>query len=286
MSELFNQAQIDNKLGMFKLLKLDKVEKIPSYFLISWLDIDTLELRKTDKQSADILNSISEYRDKVLIDVTPYYSEKRQAISDTTSFYARLVRAMLSRSYHKADKIWLSPTLIYHLTKFYATILSTKIGKTYNLTYQEQYVAATALSVFFVNRCTENDSVINPMMGKMDFLRRNVDTKPIYDYISDNYDVESYNLDAVIKTIVQFSPARVAQYSVSTFFAMNANLSSNQSISLIALEYPPYWCHLIISALSGDKTSMYHSIKTLNLRKEAMEFQSEILKTNSFISSL
>jgi len=286
MSDLYQQALVENKLNIFKLLILDKVDKIPSYFLISWLDIDTLELRTTDKQSADILNSISEYRDKILIDITPYYSEKRKGISDITNYYSRMIRSMLCRSYHKASSLWLTPTLIYQLAKFYAVILSTKIGRVYNMTQQEQYVAATALAVYFVNKCTDDHNVINPMMGKMDFLRRNVDTKPIYDYISENYKVETYNLDAVIKTIVEFGPPRIENFTTATFYSMNSGLTSNQIISLISLEYPPYWCHLIISALSGDKTSMYHSIKTLNLRREAIEFQNEILKTNSFIRSL
>ena len=286
MSELYQQAMFENKLDMFRLLILDKVDKIPSYFLISWLDIDTLELRDTDKQSADILNTISEYRDKVLIDVTPYYSKKKQGISDTTSFYSRIVRALLSRSYYKSDKMWLTPNIIYLLAKFYSTIISSKIGKIYNFTYQEQAIAATALTVFFVNRCTEYDEVINPMMGKMDFLRKVIDTKPIYDYITENFTVNTFDLNAVVKVITEFGPARVGTFTVSTLYSMNANLTSNQIISLIALEYPPYWCHTIISALSGDKTSMYHSIKSLNLKADALAFQNELLKTNSFIRSL
>jgi len=286
MSELYQQALLEGKLSMFRLLILDKVDKIPSWFLISWLDIDTLELRDTDKQSADVLNTISEYRDKVLVDITPYYSKKKRGISDTTSFYSRLMRSMLCRSYHKADQMWLTPTLIYQLCKFYATILSTKIGRTYNLTYQEQYVVATALAVFFVNRCTNNSEVINPMMGKMDFLRRAVDTKPIYDYISEHYTVATYDINAVVATIVEFGPSRISAFNSATLYQMNSNLTGNQVISLIAVEYPPYWCHLIISAMSGDKTSMYHSIKSLNLKREAMEFQNEILKTSSFIRSL
>jgi len=286
MSDLYQQALTEGKLNLFRLLILDKVDKIPSWFLISWLDIDTLELRSTDKQSADVLNTLSDYRDKILVDITPYYSKKRHGISDATSFYSRMVRAMLCRSYHNSESMWLSPNLIYQLAKFYSTILSTKISRIYKLTQQEQYVAATALTVYFVNKCSNDHNVISPMMGKMDFLRRNIDTRPIYDYISEHYDNHSYDLAAVAKVIVEFGPSRIDQFNVSTFYSMNASLTSNQIISLIALEYPPYWCHLIISALSGDKTSMYHSIKTLNLKREAMEFQNEILKTSSFIRSL
>jgi len=286
MSDLYNQALSEKKLDIFKLLIFDKIDKVPSWFLISWLDIDTLELTVTDKQSADVLNTMSEYRNKILIDITPYYSRKRGMITDTTNFHSRLVRAMLSRSYNSFTRLWLSPVLIYQLTKFYSMILSMKITRIYNLTFQEQGVVTTALSVFFVNRCTDGHNVIDPIMGKLDFLRKSIDTKPIYDFISSKYTSESYDLAAVIDTIIEFLPARISQFNLQTFYSMNANLTSNQAISLIALEYPPYWCHLLISAFSGDKTSLYHSIKSLNLRSDAMEFQANLLKTGSFIRSL
>ena len=286
MSDLYQQALVEGKLEMFRLLILDRIDKIPSWFLISWLDIDTLELRDTDKQSADVLNTISEYRDKILIDITPFYSSKKKGISDTSNFHSRMVRDMMGRSYYKAEGMWLTSNLVYQLTKFFSLIISSKIGKTYNLGYQEQFITATALAVFFVNRCTQNTEVINPMMGKMDFLRRVLDTQPIYDYIEEKYTVATYDLKAVVDTILQFSPSRMGNFNISTLYSMNQHLTSNQVISLIALEYPPYWCHLLVSALSGDKSSMYHSIKTLNLRREAVEFQNELLKTSSFIRAL
>jgi hypothetical protein len=286
VSELYQQALVEEKLEMFTLLTLDQVTKIPSWFLISWLDIDTLELHNSDKNSYDILSSITKYRDKVLMNITPYYSRNRNAIVDVSEFYSRIVRNMLNRSYRLSGKLWLTPTLVYLLTKLYSIILSTKIGKLYNLTHQEQYVIATVLSVYFTNNCSDIEDTINPIMFKMDFLQRVVNTKVIYEHIEEKYTVDTFDLKATIDTIVALSPTRMNKFTLSTFLSMNSSLSSNQMMSLIALEYPPYWCYLVLSALSGEKTNIYHTIKTLNLRKESMEFQNEILKTSSFIRSL
>ena len=93
-------------------------------------------------------------------------------------------------------------------------------------------------------------------------------------------------MKAVIDTIVEFSPARMGNFTLSTFYSMYANLTSNQVMSLLALEFPPYWCFLIVSAISGDKTSIYHTLKTLNLKRDAILFQNDLLKTNTFIKSL
>lgn len=285
MSDLYRQAVDDKVIDNIRLMILDKADNFPSWFLISWLDLDTLILRNTDKKSADVLNSLSEYRDKILLDVTPYYSVKRKTITDTTGFFSQVIRALLVRSYETSDRMWLSPNLIQFLTKFYVMIISSKIARTYNLTIAEQYAVATAFAVFFVNRCVNNDNVVNAMMGRMDFLRM-VDTKPIYDHIESNYNAHNYNLDAVVEVIKVFGPSRIANITTPTLYTMFQSLTSLIPISLIALEYPPYWCHLIISAMSGDKSSIFHSLKTLNLWRDTIGFQTEILKTQSFIRSL
>jgi len=287
ISELYQQAIREDKLGIFTLLNLNKVDKIPSWFLISWLDIDTLELRDIDKSSYDVLSSIPQYKDKILVDITSYISKRTGKISDIPNFHARLVRDMLSRSYHLANRMWLSPTILYSLTKFYSMIISNKIGRTYNLTYQEQHVVATILAVYFTNRCTDIDEVINPVMYKMDFLQKVVDTKSIFKAIKDKRSkAAEFDLQSVVDTIIDLGPSRMNKFTLSTFYSMNANLSSNQLMSLIALDYPPYWCYLILDALSGAKSSIYHTIKSLNMRKEVNRLQVEIIKTKTFINSL
>lgn len=286
MNQLYEQAIIEDKLGIFTLLILDKVKQVPSWFLISWLDFDTLELKKSDQQSYNILSSIPEYREKILMDITPYYSRDRNTIVDFTSMAGRVVRDMLCRSYYQFNKLWLSPTLIYLLTKMYTMVVSSKIGRMYSLSIQEQYVVATILGVFFVNRCADSGDTINPMMWKMDYLSKGADTKQIYQYITEKYSEITFDLQAVVNTIVELGPSRLSKFNLSTLFSMNSNLTSNQLISLIALEYPPYWCYLILSAISGDKSSIYHTLKNLNLKREADELQTEMVRTRSFVRNL
>jgi len=286
ISELYQQAIVENKLGIFTLLDLTKVSKIPSWFLISWLDIDTLELQDIDKSSYNILCTIPEYREKILVDITPYRNQKTGKITDVSTFHSRLVRNMLSRSYYLFDRMWLSPTLIYLLTKFYSLIISNKIGKVYNLPIQEQTIVATVLAIYFTNNCADINDVINPMMFKMDFLSRNVDTKAVFKYVEEKYSVKDFNLQAVVDTIVELGPSRMKKFTLSTFFSMNTNLVSNQLMSLMSLEYPPYFTVGILEALSGSKSSMMHTLKNLQMRKEMNQFSGEIIKTQTFIHSL
>jgi hypothetical protein len=285
MSDLYKQALYEKKMGIIRPIILNNVDKIPSWFLISWLDIDTLALRETDKQSADIINSISKFKEKILVDITPFYNENSRIIKDTGGFYNRIVRNLLCRSYYLDKQGWLTPNIIYSLTKMYATIISTKIGRVYNLSYQEQLVIMTILSAFFTSKCYNTNEVIQPVMSKMDFIRA-VDVHSIYDFIKEKYTTNTFDLKAVIDCIVELGPSRLNNFNLSTFFNMNLNITNNQSISLLALEYPPYWAYIILSALSGDKTSLYHSIKSLKLDRDAMVLKNDIVKTSSFIHSL
>ncbi len=286
ISELYQQAIAEEKLDMFTLLDLTKVSNIPSWFLITWLDIDILSIKDTDSSSYKVMSSIPSYRDKILVDVTPHLSKQTRGIKDITGFQAKIIRDLLCRSYLLSDTLWLSPTLVYLLAKIYVTVLANKLGRLYNLTVIETYQLATILAVFFTNKCATIDDVINPVMHKMDFLSRSVEVKEIYKYIESKYDVKTFDLVAVIDTMKHFGPSRMGKMNLATFFDMNTNLGPSQIESLISLEYVPYFCHIILQAVSGSKSSMYHQMKKLNLSKEANQLGSEILRTNSFIQRL
>lgn len=287
ISEIYHKAKDSGKLDIFSFLELSRVHNIPAWFLISWLDLDILELKNIDQSSYSALGSISRYKDKILVDITPYYSEKKRMITDSTNFQGRVVRNYLCRSYLNMSDIWLSPNLIYFMTKFFSVILASKIGRMYNLTYQEQYVVATILAVYFVNRVTVSDDAVNPIMLKMDFLNQVVNTKEVYAHIRDKYkNAYEFDMKAMISTIIELSPSRLSRFNDSTFYSMNMGLSSNRLMSTIALEYPPYWCYLVLSAMSGEKTNIYHTIKNLNLRKDTIGFQQEIMRSSSFINSI
>ncbi len=286
LGELYQQAIAENRLGIFTLLDMTRVKNLPSWFLITWLDIDILSLKDIDPSGYKTISSISKYRDQILLDITPHISKNNKAVKDLSGLQFKVIRDLLCRNYLLFDSLWLSPNLIYHLTKIYCRILSSKIGRTYNLSFQETSTVATAIAIFFTNRCADIKDTINPIMHKMDFLNRAIDTKVVFEYVSEKYDVESYDINAMIETIVALGPSRLSKLTASTFFNMNTNLAGSQIVSLVNLEYPPYFTASLLGALSGDKSSIYHLLKSLDLKKDADLFSKEILRTNSFIKSM
>ena len=285
ISELYSQAIAEEKLDTFTLLDLSKVPSIPSWFLITWLDLDVLTVKQQDPQSYSAIASIGEYRDQILCDVTGHIDRNKTALRDRSGLQSRVIRDLLCRNYLTFDTMWLSPVLLYHLTKIYSLILANKLGRLYNLSYQEMYTAATIIGVFFTNRCGDIKGIINPIMHKMDFFQRVIDTKKVFSYISSKYTEKDFDVEAMVDTIKEFGPSRMNSLNRSTFFNMNTTLAGTQIVSLINLEYPPYFTASVLGALSGDKSSIYHSIKSLNLRKDADAISKEIIRTNSFIRS-
>ena len=285
VSELYNQAIAEEKLDTFTLLNLSKVSSIPSWFLITWLDLDVLAVKQLDPQSYSAISSIGEYRDQILFDITGHIDRSKTVLKDRSGLQNRVIRDLLCRNYLTFDTMWLSPVLLYHLTKIYSLILANKLGRLYNLSYQEMYTAATVIGVFFTNRCGDIKGVINPIMHKMDFFQHVINTKEVFAHISSKYTEKDFDVKAMVDTIRELGPSRMNSLNQSTFFNMNTTLAGTQIVSLINLEYPPYFTASVLGALSGDKSSSYHSIKNLNLHKDSDAIIKEILKTNSFIRS-
>lgn len=283
IGELYQRALMEEKLELFTLLNLSNKKNLPSTFLISWLDIDVLSLKNTDENTYKILSSLPEYCDQILVDITPYLSVKTGEINDITGVQSRVIRDLLCRNYELFDTLWLTPNILYYITKIYCLILANKIGKVYNLNYQETFKVATVIAVFFTLRCSTSKDVINPIMHKMDFLTRMVDTKPIFKYISEKYTDKEFTLQAMVDTIVEFTPDRMSKLSVATYLSVNTSLGSSQITSLVNLEYPPYFTAAVLGALSGDKSSIYFQLKNLKLKRDADTLAKELLKSNSFI---
>jgi hypothetical protein len=287
IGELYHQAVAEDKLSdIFTLLDLNSISKIPSWFLISWLDIDVLALQTTDKNSYSVISSMTNYRDKILVDITPYINRKTGKIKDLTGFQVRIIRNLLTRSYYQFDNQWLSTNLIYLITKFYSLAIGGKISSVYNLTVPEQSIIATILAVHFTNRCTTSKDIINPIMYKMDFLTRNVDIKTILNHIDSKYKGDTFSLSDVVEVMIELGPSRMDGFTLSTFFSMNANLLSNNLMSLLSLEYPPYFVIGLLEAISGSKSSLLYLLKNMQLNKDIQTFTAEILRTKSFIHAL
>lgn len=285
ITELYRSIISEEKLSLFTLLDLSNIKQIPSAFLITWLDIDVLQIKHDAPSLHTVVSSIPEYCDQIIVDITPFVSTKTNTISDVAAVQLRIVRDLLCRSYTQFDTMWLTPTIMYYITKLYSNMVASKLGRIYNLNYQETFTIATIMSVFFTLQCSTSDDVVNPVMYKMDFLTRMVDTKQIYRHISDKYSASEFDLAAVVATIVALSPARLSKLSLASFMAMHTNFGSSQIISLLNVEYPPYFVASTLGALSGDKSSIYYQIRQLNLKKDADALAKELLGTNSFIKS-
>lgn len=287
ISDLFSSLLEDEKLGIFQFLNLSHIEKIPASFLITWLDLDVRQMSKYDRHFYDVLSVIPEYKDKILLDITPFISRDGSRLVDISTFQAKIVRDALCRSYSLSESEWLSPTLIYYFAKFYSIVISNRLGRIYNLTYQEQMVIAAVLSVYFINKCSPVEMPDNSMMRRLDYVNRIVDTTDIMDTVQRKVsEAGKFTIKEVVDVIVELSPTRLGKFNVHSLFSTMLNLSSNQLISIISLEYPPFWCFNVLDAMSGAKTSLYHTIKTSGLGKETGKLATELVNSKTFSRSI
>lgn len=282
ISKIYKGLMRTDALKNITLINLSAADAVPPVLTSSWISLDVQLMCQVEDNSCRAFSSISDYRNKIIFDFTKYFSKMNRKIIDSTNFQGRIIRALLIRSYHNYNSgSWLTPTVVYSLTKIYSRLVANRLAKMYNLDIFEQSKIEVIAAVYFAGRCSNTNAPVPPIMGKMDFIKK-VDTSEIFSYINVNF--KEFGIPEMIETIVKFSPDRLKRLTTSTFFSMNINIASSQLESLLAIEHPAYFCYTVIEALSGSKTSMFHVLKTLNLQKESKELVQSLL-TGEVISN-
>lgn len=285
ISDLYKIIANENKLNVFSFMDFTNKNSIPEGFLFTYWDLDVFQIKDFMKDQHRILSSFPEVNDKILYNITNVIGARQDRITDISKFQQTVVRDFLSRSYFETKDSWLSPNIIYYLTKFYSIVLSTNISKSYNLPYNEQMFIATVLAIFFLQKCHSKSSA-NPLLNRLDFLSRNINIKEVVNAVEKECGNKELSISDVCTVIRKNGSSRLNSFSERSLFTLGRSTNPNQLISLISLEYPPYWFFSVLLAMSGMKTNLYHSFKNLNLKNDAIAFTREISSSRQIANSV
>lgn len=284
ISDLFKLFLKENKIRLFSFIDLSSKKDIPEILLFNYINIDVLQLKHKFDSDYNVLKSFPEYNDRIIYNITDIISSNNTKI-DGGILQQTIIRDLLSRSYFNFDENWLTPSILYYLTKFYAIPMSSNLGRIYNLNYQDQMMIATIFAIFFLQHCQKKPG-INPIIGRMDFLNRFINIKDITDVIEKEYKNKDLTFEDVASIIKILLPQRLSSLNAKSIYTLGRNANLNQVTSLISTEYPPYWCYNVLLAISGIKSNLYHTLKKLNMLNDLTKFGVEIRKSNQLISSV
>lgn len=78
----------------------------------------------------------------------------------------------------------------------------------------------------------------------------------------------------------------MSKFSFEMFSRNVGSICTDYPSSYISLEYPPYFVHQIMVAMSNGKTGLFFALKNARLTEEAKRFLSDLASTNAFIGKL
>lgn len=290
ISSIFTRALDLHKETLFSFVRIPPTAvATPEVVTYSHVTFDLKQLATNeDTNLYAMVKVIPEFADTIFSNVTAMLRRTGEPI-DALNIQATIVRDLLARSYYdNRTAVWLNPSLLRYLCRFYNMSMSSAIGTVYNLTFQEQQAVATVFSVFFLQLVS--DATTAEAMVKTSNLNLGAPMQ-INDVISRMKDTlkEKYptmTLDDVCLCINNLGIGRLGNVNRKFLYTRQKNIGPDTFTSAMALDYPPYWCYLVLATLSGRKMGLTNTLKRNDLYRDAPGFAEDLLQSQSFLPAL
>lgn len=291
ISNLFNRALELQKDNLFSFIKLSKANtSFPEVITYTHITPDMKQLNtETNLNLYQAISSIPEYANKICLNVTPMLKGSGEP-SDIFNFQSIVIRDLLSRSYFDTKSpMWLSPSIIRYICRFYNMSMSTSIASVFNLTYLEQQAIATIFSLFFLQKVSNKDVAETYIKNNKLGIGSSVDITNIINLIKGSISDVAYanmTLDDVCTCINKLGIGRLESINRKFLYTRLKGIGPDLFTSTMALDYPPYWTYLVLLTISGRKMGLMNTFKQNDIQKDAHSFSDDIVKTYSFLSAL
>lgn len=291
ISAIFNNAlQIRKLEEIFVALKIPGGYATPEAITMSHITLDTLQLQDHSPNAYRAISTLPEYKNKIVLNLTPLLHVKTPtAVSDMNELQSIYVRGLLTRSYY-LSKNWLTPMLIKYLSKSYSMTISTNIARTYDLTYFDQMTVATILTAYFQQMCygDTREGEFPVTLADCDFLGKRFDILNVIEDMKEKLGGNTHlDIIKVCDLISKIGLSRIEKFNTRVFYTTCQRLGNDHISTLMSLEYPPYWAHQVLLALSGVKSGLFFSMKNQGkLVQEGKMFADILNRAQSFIPTV
>ena len=291
ISTLFNKAVELHKDTIFSFLRIPPVSvttpEVVTYRHVAF-DLKQLSTSTNAVELYDTLQIVPEFTDTIFENVTPLVRGNGE-LADTLAFQSTIVRDLLVRSYYDtASTVWLTPSLLRYLCRFYNMSMSSTVGSVFNLTFPDQQAVAVVFSLYFLQRVS--DTTTAEVMVKTSKLGLGTPAQIVgvinllKSVLGDNYNAMS--LDDVCVGINHLGINRLNNIDRKFIYTRQRSIGPDTLTSLMAIEYPPYWCYLVLLTLSGRKMGLTNTLKRNDLGRDAPGFADDLLKSQSFLPAI
>lgn len=284
-SAIVNAITSSGLQDMFALVDTAvSAQSLPELLAIADLTLDMNQV----PNASSVFSSIKEYKNKIVINVTPIIKRTREGyvtLTNLNDFHLLLTRGALVNSYYNCSgSCWLNPNLVKFITKTYSSILALRIVKMFRLSIPEQLLIETILAYFFMSRMTDDYA---ELLTQCDFLGNKVTIRNTIDRIEELIDKDTpMSISRMCELMVACGPDHMNKFNFDIFKRMGGNIGSSSIASTIALEYPPYWVYQLIYTLSNNKTYLGVLLQQTKLLKPTEQFLQQLISSKQFIPSI
>jgi len=287
---LFTRALDLHKDNLFSFVRIPSaVVATPEVVTYSHVTFDLKQINTSSDQNLyAMVKALPDFADTIFCNVTALLRRTGEPI-DALNMQSVIIRDLLSRSYYdNRSTAWLTPSLLRYLCRFYNMSMSSAVGTVYNLTYYEQQTVAIVFALFFLQRVSDTQTaeamIKTTNLGLGSAMQINDVITRLKDVLTTKYDALS--LDDVCIGINQLGIGRLANINRKFLYTRMRSIGPDVFTSAMALEYPPYWCYLVLATLSGRKMGLTNTLKRNDIAKDAPVFADDLLKSQSFLPSL
>jgi hypothetical protein len=292
MSLLFTEAVARKYLDIFATIA-DPEGRV-THDLPDILAMPSLIVDLAQSEAGRTLASFGELYNKVVVNITHLTKINRATDELETSALHELhsiyVKALLVRSYYISGRHeWLTPVMRSFITRTYSLFIASVIARQANLDFSEMNAIASVFALYMTQMLSgdEEDITLPPSYLNITYLGTRADLLYTAEQCAPYMEPDGIlTLPSICQFLSDHGPQRLHGYNLGLFIRHCAVLGMyNDSVStLMSFDYPPYWVHLLLLAVSGVKMSaLSKSLQQYNLKTGAMKLAQDLAVFNGLI---
>lgn len=290
MSEIFDKiiSVANNAIYNFTAINVSsKDTSIPELLTMSNVTLDLAHL----PGDTHVLDSLPNLKGKILVNLTGVVKESRGSdeyvINAVDVLQNLFVRGQFVATYHDKNNDWAasSTQCLLYLQKSYSMVLSSMIAQYYNLDIEDIQKVATILTLYMDYTC--GGSLHNPItINRWDWCGPMPMRKSLCSACEEYLDDQGvFSLISVATALSKLINMRMSNFNMESIIAICGRLGPDAITSRIALEFPPYWMYLIVSALSGNKIPLFFRIsKDRELMRDGNVFLNALYMNHAILA--
>lgn len=268
-----------------------KTSGIPELLAYTSIPIDIKVL-----PAASAFQSRSYLNNKTVINITPYVRRDRGTNAiipvDLNNIHDSFVRSSILQSYHdfhETSSIWMTIPLSTYIIKSFSTVVSSVIAKFYMLNMSEQVSISYPLALFMAKALTSEEGTAERLFYNCTYLGTQ---STLQQYLADfnnqhgTKDTKYISTETLCELLREVGPDRMSTFNMDVYIRLLRTIGNDIITSLLAIECPAFWVHMLLSTMSNNKMRLYFELRNNKLLEEAKKFTHNFIHISNYTDKI